>query len=91
MSISTDYSSPVLVNGYSCRNCEDVAEAKKGIDPAKPDAGPYGRNAAGDDARNVSAVAFGGLLQALNASPAAGDERGAMQDRSKGCVVDICA
>ena len=90
MSISTDYSAPVLVNGYSCRTCEDVANAKKGVDPADPAAGPYGRDKAGG-ARNDSAVTFDGLLEALNASSATGDTPGATQDAARGCFVNVCA
>ncbi len=44
MTISGDYSSPVLVNGFSCRNCAEVDQAKKNIDPADPLAGPFGAN-----------------------------------------------
>lgn len=44
MAISTDYPSPVNVNGFSCRNCTDVDRAKKNIDPANPSAGPFGVN-----------------------------------------------
>ncbi len=29
-----------IVNGYPCRDCTDVARAKRGIDPARPDQGP---------------------------------------------------
>ena len=36
MAISGDYSSPIIVNGFSCRNCSDVAKAEKNIDPADP-------------------------------------------------------
>jgi hypothetical protein len=67
LSISTDYSSPVQVNGYSCRNCTEVAEAQKGVDPAHPKSGPYGVDAASDPDRKTDAVAFGGLLSGLNA------------------------
>ena len=38
---------PVMVqnvNGYVCRDCTDVARAQKGIDPARPKDGPYGRD-----------------------------------------------
>ncbi|MBU8541126.1 hypothetical protein ACFOD3_25190 [Falsiroseomonas tokyonensis] len=28
-----------IVNGYPCRDCTDVARAKKNIDPAKPEQG----------------------------------------------------
>lgn len=36
MAISGDYSSPITVNGFVCRNCSDVAKAEKNIDPADP-------------------------------------------------------
>lgn len=45
MAISGDYARPVTVNGFSCRNCTEVDEAKKHIDPAHPKDGPYGVNA----------------------------------------------
>jgi hypothetical protein len=45
MAVSTDYPAPVTVNGYSCRNCTDVDRAKKNIDPAHPEGGPFGVNA----------------------------------------------
>ena len=44
MAISGNYPSPVTVNGFSCRNCTDVDNAKKHIDPAHPSAGPFGIN-----------------------------------------------
>ena len=44
MAISRDYSSPVTVNGFVCRNCSDVDRAKRHIDPADPAAGPFGVN-----------------------------------------------
>jgi hypothetical protein len=44
MAISGDYSSPVTVNGFSCRNCSDVDRAKRNIDPANPAGGPFGIN-----------------------------------------------
>ena len=33
-----------IVNGYPCKNCTDVENAKKGVDPAKPKDGPNGVN-----------------------------------------------
>jgi hypothetical protein len=45
MAISGDYPQPVTVNGFSCKNCTDVDNAKKHIDPAHPKDGPYGVNA----------------------------------------------
>jgi len=44
MAISTNYSTPVMVNGFSCRNCSEVDRAKKHIDPADPAGGPFGIN-----------------------------------------------
>ena len=35
-----------IVNGYPCKNCTDVENAKKGVDPAKPKDGPNGVYAA---------------------------------------------
>lgn len=48
MAISTDYSTPVIVNGFRCKNCTDVDYAKKHIDPAHPKSGPYGIDAKDD-------------------------------------------
>jgi hypothetical protein len=48
MAISTDYPTPVMVNGFSCKNCTDVEYAKKHIDPAHPKSGPYGIDAKDD-------------------------------------------
>ena len=48
MAISTDYSTPVMVNGFRCKNCTDVDYAKKHIDPAHPKSGPYGIDAKDD-------------------------------------------
>ena len=44
VAISGNYSHPVIVNGFSCINCAEVAQAKADIDPAKPSAGPGGVN-----------------------------------------------
>ena len=51
MTISGDYAQPVQVNGYTCRNCTDVDLAKKHIDPAHPESGPFNVNAANDPTR----------------------------------------
>jgi hypothetical protein len=59
---SANYSTPVQVNGYTCRNCTDVDYAKKHIDPAHPKAGPYSVNAASDPSLANKAVMFGGTL-----------------------------
>lgn len=65
MTISGDYASPISVNGYSCKNCTDVENAKKHIDPAHPKDGPYGVKALENSGRSP-AVIFGGALAALD-------------------------
>lgn len=60
--VSANYAIPVQVNGYSCRNCTDVAYAKKFIDPEHPKSGPFNINAATDPSRATEAVRFGGML-----------------------------
>lgn len=45
MVINSDYARPVQVNGFTCRNCTDVANAKKNIDPAHPRSGPFNSTA----------------------------------------------
>ena len=67
MAIDTNYTTPVLVDGYLCKNCTDVDLAKKHIDPAHPRSGPYGINAKDDPTANrTTAVIFGGALSGLN-------------------------
>jgi hypothetical protein len=74
MTIGADYSTPVTVNGFLCRNCTDVDYAKKHIDPAHPKSGPYGIDAKDDPSVKQSAtsaaVTFGGGLSNLNTQPA---------------------
>ncbi len=65
-----------LVNGYQCNNCTDIDYAKKNIDPAHPEDGPFGVNAKTSDgaAKSGSAsdgpfglsVVYGGSLASLN-------------------------
>jgi hypothetical protein len=62
MAISSDYPRPITVNGYICRNCDDVSDAKKFIDPSKPKAG-----IGAIDATEERAVSFGGGLSFRNA------------------------
>jgi len=72
MAISSNYPSPVMVNGYSCKNCTDVDYAKKHIDPAHPKDGPYGvtktegAKDVGAARRATDAVSFGGALSATS-------------------------
>ena len=70
MTVNGNYSIPVTVNGFLCKNCTDVENAKKHIDPAHPRSGPYGIDAKNDPTVNQatvkSAVVFGGSLSGLN-------------------------
>jgi hypothetical protein len=62
LSINTvNYPTPVTVNGYSCKNCTDVDNAKRNIDPSHPKDGPFGVNKV-DKPGATPAVRFGGLL-----------------------------
>lgn len=74
MTIGADYSTPVTVNGFLCKNCTDVDYAKKHIDPAHPKSGPYGIDAKDDPSvkqtATSTAVTFGGNLSGLNAKQA---------------------
>jgi hypothetical protein len=70
MAIGTvNYPQPVMINGFPCKNCTEVDEAKANIDPKHPAAGPYGVDAnadptlAGKQAGSKNgAVTFGGAL-----------------------------
>ena len=61
------------VNGYICHNCTDVANAKKGVDPAHPKDPPKSAERTPTD--RGPAVTFGGRLKqgdpVRQASPAA--------------------
>lgn len=72
MTIGSDYPTPLIVNGFSCKNCTDVDYAKRHIDPEHPKSGPYGINAKDDPTvKSTSAVVFGGSLANLNDKQAA--------------------
>jgi hypothetical protein len=69
MSVSGDYAQPVDVNGYSCWNCSQVADAKKGVDPADVKPGETAAQVqAASNATPTSAVVFGGALAGLQAA-----------------------
>jgi hypothetical protein len=55
-----------IVNGYMCRDCTDVAYAKKNIDPAHPKDGPQPNKQATKVDRPSAAVQWGGALADLN-------------------------
>ena len=69
-----------LVNGYSCFNCTDVELAKKGINPAKPQADPRSLNYNPDlpgakrSGFDDNAVTFGGALKALTDAQSSGQD-----------------
>ncbi|GAB2176092.1 hypothetical protein [Dongia sp. agr-C8] len=62
---SANYPQPVQVNGFTCRNCTDVDNAKKHIDPAHPRSGPYGIYAATDPTNPKSFILLGGSLSGI--------------------------
>jgi hypothetical protein len=70
MVVGANYSTPVTVNGFLCKNCTDVNYAKKHIDPAHPKSGAYGIDAKADPTAKKTAaspaVTFGGSLGNLN-------------------------
>ena len=75
---------PVTVNGYSCKNCTEVDEAKKHIDPAHPKDGPYGVNA-----DRGAAVSLGGALASLNVDQTKATSAGAPY--APGSVLNLAA
>lgn len=77
---TVNYPSPVTVNGYSCKNCTDVDEAKQHIDPAHPKDGPYGVDAKVHPASAFApAVTFGGALAGTNQGSSVGAQASAAQ------------
>ena len=84
--IGGNYPQPVLVNGYECWNCHDVAEAKNNVDPARPD--PASATAS-PSATRPGAVVFGGALSALNGRPAAAAS--AQPPPATGAALDVTA
>ena len=85
MSISINYPQPVQVNGFTCRNCTDVDNAKKNIDPAHPKSGPYGINADTDPTNPKSFIKPGDAA----AGPPTTTAKSAA--RATGQVIDIQA
>lgn len=78
MSIGTNYPSPVWVNGYQCRNCTDVDNAKKHIDPDHPKSGPFNVDAKSDPSRAFEpAVKLGGALADASTGGSSGSASGA--------------
>ena len=64
---TVNYPNPVTVNGYSGKNCTDVDNAKKNIDPSHPKDGPYGVDAE-DPASEARRIACGDLRRGFLAN-----------------------
>jgi hypothetical protein len=83
LSINTvNYPTPVTVNGYSCKNCTDVDNAKRNIDPSHPKDGPFGVNKIdkpGSTPAHGPAVTLGGALAHVAATSAPGQAPSATQ------------
>ena len=89
MTLSVNYPTPVWVNGFQCRNCTDVDFAKKHIDPAHPQSGPFDIDAKSDPTRLAqNAVSFGGQLAGTTAS---GSGSSGVWSSSSGALLDISA
>ena len=98
MAIDGNYSHPVIVNGFSCINCAEVAQAKADIDPANPAAGPGGANDPkkvaekkhfAPEARDPAHLAKLHAAQADGNNPAAAAYGGAA--RAPGALVSVSA
>jgi hypothetical protein len=83
--ISSNYSTPILVNGFACRNCTDVGYAKKHIDPEHPKSGPFNVSADNDPSRKSQAVIFGGTIAKADASTSS------THAKQRGAIVDVRA
>ncbi len=92
MSVGTNYSTPVMVNGFTCKNCADVDYAKKHIDPAHPKSGPYGIDAKNDPTvKQTAAVIFAGALPGLNAGRAPASSAAAENSSVSGSAANAAA
>ncbi|CAN5177330.1 hypothetical protein BH11PSE2_BH11PSE2_11910 [soil metagenome] len=79
-----------MINGFRCKDCTDVAYAKRHIDPAHPKDGPYGVNAPKEEHRSDPlAVILSGVLAGLNSKPV--DAAKPDQVRDYGAYVDLTA
>jgi hypothetical protein len=98
MAVSTDYATPVQVNGFTCKNCTDVAYAKRHIDPEHPKSGPFGVNADSDPSRlndpseiakaaqKVDALAQSGAANELDPSRTVNSA-----EKTLGAIIDLRA
>lgn len=69
MAIGSDYPRPIMVNGYECRNCDDVSDAKRNIDPNKSltDLAEAQKDSA--EIFGASSVLFSGIFEGRRSSP----------------------
>ncbi len=88
MAISGDYTTPVYVNGFQCKNCTDVDNAKKYIDPAHPQSGPFGVNARTDPTQSA-AVKYGGALSNVSTAPGAAAVQSPQAEAGVGGTLNI--
>lgn len=51
-----------VINGFVCNNCTDVENAKKLIDPARPEAGPVNQQLPSEGLQRGPAVVLSGGL-----------------------------
>ena len=51
-----------VINGFVCNTCTDVENAKKLIDPARPEAGPVNQQPASEGVERGPAVLLGGAF-----------------------------
>jgi hypothetical protein len=65
MSISGQYPSPEIVNGYVCWDCADVAKAKKDINP---NSSSLDLSSSANGSSQSPAVVFGGALAGANSA-----------------------
>jgi hypothetical protein len=92
MSVSSDYTQPVNVNGYVCWNCSQVADAKKGVDPADVKPGETAAQAqAASSTTATSAVVFGGALAASQAGASIANSAAQANPSGLGAWLNIAA
>ena len=90
MQVNANYHTPIVVNGYLCRNCTDVENAKKHIDPAHPKSGPFNIDARNDPTRVLQqSVGFSATPGAPGISLSGGSS--AVAPSATGSLVDVTA
>lgn len=62
-----------VINGFPCKTCTDVENAKKFIDPAHPDAGPVNQGSSTQSVQRGPAVVLGGALAGVENTTAVKD------------------